>query len=111
MKMYTTQDQTAKLIELGFEKPRTQVTELYEFGETQKIVARYAYSLGELLELLQKGIEAHSGLTHYWLMFEYNEERKYWKVEYAQQFELTIESELIDAIYKMCVKLKDKEVI
>ena len=111
MKMFTSSEQTAKLIELGFEKPRTQVTELYEFGETQERVARYAYSLGELLELLQKGIETHSGLTHYWLMFEYNEKREYWEVEYAQPFELTIESELIDALYRMVVMLKKKGVI
>ena len=45
MKQYTSQDKTAKLIELGFEKPR-----LLYFGN--KTIGDYAYTIGELIEML-----------------------------------------------------------
>jgi hypothetical protein len=46
MKQYTTPEQTARLIELGFEKPR-----LLYFGNN--IIGHYAYTVGELIEMLR----------------------------------------------------------
>lgn len=47
MKMYTNSDQTSKLIELGFEEPKSKV--LFEVGNDE---LGYAYSIGELIEVI-----------------------------------------------------------
>ena len=52
MKQYTTPEQTAKLIELGFEKPRTKIP--FEVGNEE---LGYAYSIGELIEMLPSYVE------------------------------------------------------
>lgn len=49
MKMYTTPEQTAKLIELGLEKPR-----LLYFGNNT--IGHYAYTIGELIEMLPENV-------------------------------------------------------
>lgn len=51
MKSYTDKSQTAKLIELGFEKPKTIVDKYYDYdAEAYKEVNHY--SIGELIEIL-----------------------------------------------------------
>lgn len=51
MKQYTTPEQTAKLIELGFENPKNIVEdELYSDID-------FAYSIGELIEMLPSYVE------------------------------------------------------
>lgn len=50
MRQYTTPDQTAKLLELGFEKPKSIVGHDGYWGYD------YDYSIGELLEMLQKRV-------------------------------------------------------
>ena len=56
MKMYTNSEQTAKLIELGFERPRALVDKYYDFdAETYAEVK--AYSIGELIEMLPSYVE------------------------------------------------------
>ena len=91
MKQYTTPEQTAKLIELGFEMPKSIVEdELYSDID-------FAYSIGELIEIM--GYDLYS--IHYkGLAWEVKSER----VE-------TREVELIDALYDMVVKLKEEGVI
>lgn len=55
MKLITDEIQTAKLIELGFEKPRTLVDKYYDFdAEDYKEVNHY--SIGELIEKLPRSI-------------------------------------------------------
>lgn len=55
MKQYLNSDQTAKLIELGFEKPRTLVDKYYDFdAEDYKEVKHY--SIGELIAILHQYI-------------------------------------------------------
>lgn len=100
MKMYTNESQTTKLIELGFEKPKS-----IRYSQNEEEVGRVDstdflisdYSIGELIELL--GYDLYS--IHYkGLAWEVKSER----VE-------TRESELIDALYKMILKLKEDGVI
>jgi hypothetical protein len=69
MKLYTNESQTAKLIELGFEKPKsisgyyTKPPYEYDAKTNSKIVVYddtqypiYAYSIGELLSILPSNI-------------------------------------------------------
>ena len=90
MKQYTNSAQTAKLIELGLEKPKSKV--LFEVGNDE---LGYAYSIGELIEILDN----QDKLTLVKL-----EHR--WHVNYH-----TKNIELIDALYDMLVKLKEEGVI
>ena len=94
MKLYTDEIQTAKLIELGFEKPKNEVK-----AEQAGDYAWYnsAYSIGELIEML--GYDLYS--MHYLGMS--------WEVKSEQV--AVINEELIDALYDMCIKLKEKGVI
>ena len=58
MKQYTNEIQTAKLIELGFEKPKNERWVLDVANESspsfQNVVKRQDYSIGELIEMLDK---------------------------------------------------------
>lgn len=93
MKQYTSPGQTAKLIELGFEKPSSiaSVEPIYGMGG---ISVAKDYSIGELIEMLNN----QEKLTLVKL------EHK-WYVNYH-----TKDVELIDALYEMVVKLKEENV-
>lgn len=96
MKQYTTPEQTAKLIELGFEKPNSIVyASAYqeEEGADPDVEYEYAYSVGELIEML--GYDLYN-IQYLGLSWEVKSE----KVEVKEE-------ELIDALYNMCVKLKE----
>ena len=126
MKQYLDQQQTAKLIELGFEKPKSVIGYSYpEQSDKQKayeeslglepylatvdqIEFEYAYSIGELIEMLP----------------EYASQRlRYVATKRAWIFDVDIlgkqgrchrgayYKELIDALYEMIIMLKEKEVI
>ena len=96
MKMYTNSEQTAKLIELGFEKPKGWSAEgisswfvMYKDNDED-----FNYSFGELIEVL--GYDLYS--IHYiGLAWEVKSERVG-----------TRENELIDALYKMILKLTEE---
>lgn len=94
MRQYTTPEQTAKLIELGFEKPKSIVREYYDFDAVDM---EKAYSIGELIEILGYDLyDIHySGFS--------------WEVE--SERECAISENLIDALYDMIVKLKEEGVI
>ena len=129
MKQYTTPEQTAKLIELGFEKPKS-VTEI-SWQEDEKdnpiinantIEYTRNYSIGELIETLPMtitheiwfgkdkgkegvwGLQISTGGTEY--VWEISYERAYSAHLYCEA-----RSELIDALYDMIVKLKEEGVI
>lgn len=103
MKQYTTPEQTSKLIELGFEKPKS----IEEFLEPENdwsiggIKQRKAYSIGELIKLLDSvnetvhcrfgGVKANLVSTN----------SGYEKIG----------GELIDLLFDLCVKLKEDGVI
>lgn len=107
MKQYTTTEQTAKLIELGFEKPKS-IIYAYAYQEEEDadpdIEYEYAYSIGELIEMLPKEIECsslqlyHAGL---WTVSYPLYESKYYVASY----------ELCDALFEMICYLKEKEKI
>lgn len=102
MKLYTDKSQTTKLIELGFEKPKgwyvdgvTNNVNLYVNIDENPMM--FNYSIGELIEVL--GYDLYS--IHYiGLAWEVKSERVG-----------TRENELIDALYKMILKLKEEGVI
>lgn len=90
MKQYTNKDQTAKLIELGFPRPKPS---FYQNGATW-IQCDGNYSVGELIGFLcNPVIECLAEV---------------WRIEYdgskGQQF---IEEDLIDALYKACIYSKE----
>lgn len=87
MKQYLNSDQTAKLIELGFEKP----TEKYSYTEEE--VNEEWYSIGELIEILNnQGIEI--------------KDFGYWIVDH--EWHTSTKDELIDALYDTIINLKEK---
>ena len=106
MKQYLNSDQTAKLIKLGFEKPKSKV--LFEVGNDE---LGYTYSMGELIEMLPMDINNDGRFEN--LLIHPNYYR--WNVKYSGFYmEPTYQScmeELIDALYYMIVKLKEKGVI
>lgn len=117
MKQYTTPDQTAKLIELGLEKPKNERWVLDVVNEStpsiQNMVKRQDYSIGELIEMLPKHtddsdilhIEAYDYIGwDVWYGFYCNGDEV--SVKYSAE-----NKELIDALYDMVVKLKEEGVI
>lgn len=110
MKQHTTPEQTAKLIALGFEKPKSLVDKYYDF-DAEPNTEDKAYSIGELIEMLPKSIKVND------LFFTLciHSSNDYWIVEYADiafgtQARLYKE-ELIDALFAEIVILKEKGVI
>lgn len=116
MKHYTSSKQTAKLIELGFEKPKSIVGHDGYWGYD------YAYSIGELIEILPKTIiheiwwGEEKGMEGVWGLCIDTEATDYgWDVTYTRNSSAYLyrvgRTELIDALYDMIVKLKEEGVI
>jgi hypothetical protein len=102
MKQYTNEIQTAKLIELGFEKPKSEVK-----AEQAGDYAWYnpAYSIGELIEMLPPHItHGDRGFISYLSIAPYVQG---WKVTYTHIY-IMLDSELVDALYHTIVKLKEE---
>jgi hypothetical protein len=111
MKQYLTPEQTDKLIELGFEKPKS--CSGFSIDETKDAVFYYDYSIGELIEMLPKAI----GDDYLDISSPYGEDDD-WLVAYGQllydEWEALytfLNKELIDAFYDMILKLKEDGVI
>ena len=102
MKQYTDKDQTSKLIELGFPKPKsTDVMEDYkhpeyvdEDGTPWSHVE--SYSVGELIEFLEHRIYRI-------------ENDMQWLVDGARVY--GADEELINALFDACVTLKEEGMI
>lgn len=109
MKQYTTTDQTAKLIELGFEKPASiaSVEPLYGMGG---ISVAKAYTIGELIEVLPENSSKR---------IRYVATKRAWVVDVdvlgksgcAKCYRGAYHAELVDALYDMIIELKEKGVI
>lgn len=106
MKLYTDAQQTAKLIELGFEKPTMKNIPTFE-GE----INEEWYSIGELIEMMPDVVESedseYATLQMYFDLFN-------WVIEYTgvEKTEYATSAiELIDALYDMLIKLKEEGVI
>ena len=96
MKQYTTPEQTAKLIELGFEKPKS--IEVYRDGHCVPFVEQqWAYSIGELIEMLGVHLSSIYYIGIEWFVNAEGIERR--------------REELIDALYDMILELKAEGVI
>lgn len=113
MRQYTTPEQTAKLIELGFEKPNSEVECDLPKGDWRigAVGLRKAYSIGELIEILPK--EINNDILPDMLGF-YIDHKKMWTVEYSNMVGAifsTYRAEFVDALYDIVVKLKEEGVI
>lgn len=104
IKQYLTPEQTAKLIELGFEKPKS--IEVYREGHCVPFVEqRWDYSIGELIEMLPKEFDGDL-LEISPVTLSYAK----WVVRYPYGI-IVYKNELIDALYDMIIKLKEEGVI
>ncbi|MBQ2797526.1 MAG: hypothetical protein IJF01_07335 [Tidjanibacter sp.] len=120
MKQYTTPEQTAKLIELGFEKPMWRVARKFDdqspriaitsFGKLMTFSYEdvFAYSVGELIKILED-------VASIVMSYSYQKNGYYVRViipkrEGGGMYRIS-QIELIDALYDMCVKLKEEDVI
>lgn len=112
MRQYTTPEQTAKLIELGFPAPKS-VSKL-SLDMDMDTIPSFAYSIGELIEMLPKSLKNPynpplaiecNGMwrVYYGVPEDYSWE---WSIWYEEEG-----NELINALYDMVVKLKEEGVI
>ena len=125
MKQYTNESQTAKLIEMGFAKPKSiwalsrncpsdnQLSYESSPGLTirveERFIPEYAYSIGELIEMLPQVIEFGEKWVFYPLRVMPTVGGG-WAVSYCKEYDER-DNELIDALYDMIVKLKEERVI
>lgn len=113
MKLYLDQQQTAKLIELGFDKPSSieEFLELENDWSIGGLKQRKAYLIGELIEMLPKHIFPNGVCFDLHICANQN----LWVVKYTEVFYEKCyrfcSKELIDALYDMIVKLKEEGVI
>lgn len=100
MKQYLNSEQTAKLIELGFEKPKNEVK-----AEQAGDYAWYnpAYSIGELIEMLPE----YSSIFD---LADIETQERHWYVGHVSTLNVS-SLELIDALYAMILRLKEEGVI
>lgn len=122
MKMYTNESQTAKLIEMGLEKPASiaSVEPIYGMGG---ISVAKAYTIGELIEMLPKTIETEiwwgkeKGEIGTWgLRIDTDGVDYMWTITYERDHSANLGvvgagEELIDALYDMIIMLKEEGVI
>ena len=102
MKQYTNESQTAKLIELGFEKPKMAAPKLkWVNGEP---TFEPQYTIGELIEMLPTIVDDFT------LWIGRNERSNQWFVKYHPRT-LVVDEELIDVIYNMILTLKEDGLI
>lgn len=111
MKQYTTPGQTAKLIELGFEKPKNYSADKYTIIHTGFDIINY--SIGELIEMLPRRINGHNGIIDlYRNSIDYNTSDDILSLHQRGEFYLRcVQGELIDTLYEVLVKLKEEGVI
>jgi hypothetical protein len=117
MKQYTTPEQTAKLIELGFAEPKSirypkNEEEAERVDSIDFLISDY--SIGELIEMLPTRIEAEIE-DEFDNEYSYLEIHEGWTISYFNGWcridKRTSANELIDALYDMAVKLKEEGVI
>lgn len=104
MKQHTTLDQTAKMIELGFEKPKGS----HRYWRGNELVINTNYSIGELLSFLPLSFNNDD---------YYARTIRASKVMYCDPYLDWIEvewikhEELIDNLFDACVELRENGVI
>lgn len=105
MRLYTSEEQTAKLIELGFEKPKMAAPALkWVDGEP---TFEPQYTIGELIEMLPPRIKGiNLSIDRY---YEFEQWLVYWNACDRNQFFRG--TELIDVLYNAIIELKEDGVI
>lgn len=130
MRQYTTTEQTAKLIELGFDKPMWRVARKFDEQPPRKAITSFgvlmtasyedvfAYFIGDLMEMLPNTF-TRQGVPYGLSVSGGNamgiEGNSTWVVSYLAYGPdnniCIVREELIDALYCMLVKLKEEGVI
>ena len=107
MKLYLDEQQTAKLIELGFEKPRSSVECELPKGDWRigAVGIRKAYSIGELLSFLPEFVNWTPRVIR-GNVIEYS-----FETEGSELYYCNAHYELIDNLYDMILRLKEEGVI
>lgn len=104
MKQYTNSEQTAKLIELGF-MPEARIKGVRTVNSKVAIDHDYNFTIGELIGMLPPHItHGNRGFISYLSIAPYVQG---WKVAYTHIY-IMLDSELVDALYHMIVKLKEE---
>lgn len=122
MRQFTIPEQTAKLIELGFEKPKNRIVKQRFDRSTSSwitIEEKGGYSIGELIEMLPAAIEHviwwgdEIGEIGVWGLridsggTEYGWDVSYERPNSAHAYRVGRE-EMIDALFDMIVELKEE---
>lgn len=97
MKQYLDKDQTAKLMELGFPRPKhsSSVEEFDGKGWAGHVRVTFDYSIGELIEFIHRWmIEIGSDID--------------WYVKTIFTDGIFVSEELIDALYEACKNLRER---
>ena len=106
MKQYTTPEQTAKLIELGFEESSGEGVR----GVSDTKVEFYpAFSIGELIGMLPP--RTHSGGFDWVLDIHHDYKFERWLCFFNPENQIGVATELVDALYNLIIKLKEEGVI
>lgn len=105
MRQYTTSDQTAKLVELGF-APNTRIKEVQVVHSEIHVDHDCYFAIGDLIEMLP--MEDRAGERS--MVYDGLEWVVNWD-NYDGTINQVVAAELIDALYDMVVNLKEKGVI
>ena len=106
MKQYTTTDQTAKLIELGFEKPKGYgYIGKEEDSQVMQIFNSSDYAIGELISFCPKRLSIWD------LEIAYDSQFERWLCFLNPDTQCGIATELVDALYNLLIKLKEERII
>lgn len=116
MKMYTNSEQTTKLIELGFDRPKGWCVEgissrliMYKHKEDDE---DFNYSIGELLSFLPPKIWDDYAQIYWELCIDWDIIGNVWRVVYFHKALMRCYGkELIDALFDMVLRLKEEGVI
>jgi hypothetical protein len=104
MKQYTTPEQTAKLIELGF-APNARIKEVQVVHSEIIVEHDCHFAIGELIEMLPREYDGEF-LEILAVSLTYSK----WTVRYPYGIIIN-KKELIDALYDMIINLKEEGVI
>lgn len=125
MKRYTSESQTAKLIELGVEKPKgweyPTISNRYIMAVHIDKDPEFNYSIGELIEMLPRCIESRCS-DEAALEISYDSQDFEWYCghrwvynsgwrRFNGNYKTCDDKELIDALYRYIVALKEEGVI
>lgn len=107
MKQYTSKDQTAKLIELGFPEPSPKYIHIGGVSYD----SNHNYSIGELIEFLPISFSKKDK----YFRLDIFPARAGWFILYAtynkEEYHRNFKRELIDSLFDACVILKEEGVL